>query len=165
MAQAAGAFVAYFVIFGEYGFLPSRLLGSREEWDAPYVDDFEDSYGQHWTYKQRMEVQLTIHSFFFVAIVITQWGNLVVCKTKRLSVFQHGLTNDYLTFSLFFETALAALLIYVPYCNLVVLTRPGLFYWFFPALPFAIWLILFDEARKVIVRKWPHCAIDKLTNF
>ena len=165
IAQSAGAFLSYFVIFADHGFYPSQLRGVREKWDSPYVDDAQDSLGQHWTYKQRMELQLTVHTYFFVAIVVAQWANLVVCKTRRLSVFAHGLKNDFLTFSLFFETALAALLAFVPFCNTVFLTRPGLFYWHFPALPIAVWLLLFDETRKYVARGWPGCPIDKLTNY
>ena len=33
---------------GENGFLPSRLIGLRSEWDDRDVVDLEDSYGQQW---------------------------------------------------------------------------------------------------------------------
>ena len=33
---------------GMYGFLPDRILGIREKWDSPAVNDLEDSYGQEW---------------------------------------------------------------------------------------------------------------------
>ena len=45
--QALAGFFTYFVIMGENGFLPSTLLGLREDWDdkSAFV---EDSYGQEW---------------------------------------------------------------------------------------------------------------------
>lgn len=48
MMQASAGFFTYFVIMGENGFLPIRLLGLRKEWDSKAVNDLEDSYGQEW---------------------------------------------------------------------------------------------------------------------
>ena len=51
MMQASAGFFCYFVIMGENGFLPIRLLGLRKEWDSKAVNDLEDSYGQEWVRK------------------------------------------------------------------------------------------------------------------
>lgn len=48
MMQAIAGFFTYFVILAENGFLPSRLVGIRVEWDARQVNDLEDTYGQQW---------------------------------------------------------------------------------------------------------------------
>lgn len=48
MIQALGGFFSYFVILAENGFLPSRLVGIRLNWDDRSVNDLEDSYGQQW---------------------------------------------------------------------------------------------------------------------
>ncbi|PRD34832.1 UNVERIFIED_CONTAM: Atpalpha [Trichonephila clavipes] len=48
MIQGAAGFFAYFVIMGENGFLPSRLLGVRKHWDSKAINDLEDSYNQEW---------------------------------------------------------------------------------------------------------------------
>ncbi|MGH0118616.1 UNVERIFIED_CONTAM: hypothetical protein FKN15_047596 [Acipenser sinensis] len=48
MIQALGGFFTYFVILAENGFLPSRLLGIRLEWDDRSQNDVQDSYGQEW---------------------------------------------------------------------------------------------------------------------
>ena len=69
---------------------------------------------QAWTYRERKILESTCHSAFFVSIVICQWADLIVCKTRRLSVFQQGMSNWCLNFGLFFETALAAFLCYCP---------------------------------------------------
>ena len=52
--------------------------------------DVEDSYGQQWSYTQRKIVEFTCHTMFFTAIVIVQWVDLLICKTRRLSIFQQG---------------------------------------------------------------------------
>lgn len=48
MIQALGGFFSYFVILAENGFLPSRLVNIRLDWDDRATNDLEDSYGQQW---------------------------------------------------------------------------------------------------------------------
>ncbi|XP_008321044.1 sodium/potassium-transporting ATPase subunit alpha-3b isoform X1 [Cynoglossus semilaevis] len=114
MIQALGGFFAYFVILAENGFLPSYLVGLRLNWDDRSLNDLEDSYGQEWTYEQRKIVEFTCHTAFFVSIVVVQWADVIICKTRRNSVFQQGMKNKILIFGLFEETALAAFLSYCP---------------------------------------------------
>jgi len=46
--QALGGFFTYFVIMTENGFLPTRLIGIREEWEDKANNGVLDSYGQEW---------------------------------------------------------------------------------------------------------------------
>ena len=93
MIQASAGFFVYFVIMAENGFWPSRLLGIRRSWDSSAVNDLEDSYGQEWTYADRKILEYTCHTAFFVSIVIVQWADLIICKTRKNSVFQQGMKN------------------------------------------------------------------------
>merc|ERR1712172_198356 len=77
MIQASAGFFVYFVIMAENGFFPKRLLGLRRAWDSPAVNDVEDSYGQEWTYSDRI-LEYTCHTAFFVSIVIVQWADLII---------------------------------------------------------------------------------------
>merc|ERR1711972_519240 len=114
MLQALSGFIVYFVILMENGFLPSRLYGIRKEWDDRGNNALEDSYGQEWTYGQRKIVEFTCHTAFFTSIVIVQWADLLICKTRRLSIFQQGMRNKIMIAGLFEETLLAAVLAYMP---------------------------------------------------
>ena len=61
------------------------------------------SFGfQEWTYNERKRLEYTCHTAFFVSIVIVQWTDLIICKTRRLSVFQQGMKNWFLNFGLVF---------------------------------------------------------------
>merc|ERR1711936_771300 len=82
MLQALSGFIIYFVILMENGFLPSRLYGIRKEWDDRGNNALEDSYGQEWTYGQRKIVEFTCHTAFLPSIVVVQWADLLICKTK-----------------------------------------------------------------------------------
>ncbi|XP_069115478.1 sodium/potassium-transporting ATPase subunit alpha-like isoform X2 [Argopecten irradians] len=155
MIQASAGFFVYFVIMGENGFWISKLLGIREQWDAMSVNDLQDSYGQEWTYSQRKVLEYTCHTSFFVSIVVVQWADLIICKTRRLSLFQQGMKNHHLTFGLFFETALAAFLTYCPGLDQGLRMQNLRWTWWFPAMPFSLAIFIYDECRKTILRMRP----------
>merc|ERR1711931_591784 len=93
MIQASAGFFVYFVILAENGFLPGILFGIRKQWDSQAINDLEDSYGQEWTYRDRKVLEYPCHTAFFVSIVIVQWADLIICKTRKNSVFQQGMKN------------------------------------------------------------------------
>merc|ERR1711910_319014 len=152
MIQASAGFFVYFVIMAENGFRPSILFGIRKNWDSIAVNDLEDSYGQEGTYRDRKILEYTCHTAFFVSIVIVQWADLIICKTRMNSVFQQGMKNYFLNFGLFFETALAAFLCYTPGMDKGLRMYPLKFNWWLPALPFSLLIFCYDETRKYILR-------------
>merc|ERR1712214_170376 len=93
MIQASAGFFVYLVIMAENGFLPEDLLGLRKYWDSAAINDLKDSYGQEWTYRDRKILEYTCHTAFFVSIVVVQWADLIICKTRKNSVFQQGMKN------------------------------------------------------------------------
>uniref|UniRef100_A0A674PIL7 Sodium/potassium-transporting ATPase subunit alpha n=1 Tax=Takifugu rubripes TaxID=31033 RepID=A0A674PIL7_TAKRU len=129
MIQALGGFFAYFVIMAENGFLPGHLVGIRLNWDDRAVNDLEDSYGQQWTYEQRKIVEFTCHTAFFVSIVVVQWADVIICKTRRNSVFQQGMN------------------------------------WWFCAFPYSFLIFVYDEVRKLILRRNPGGWVEKETYY
>merc|ERR1711988_157688 len=155
MIQASAGFFVYFVIMCENGFWPSTLLGLRRAWDSQAVNDLEDSYGQEWTYADRKILEYTCHTAFFVSIVIVQWADLIICKTRMNSVFQQGMKNYFMNFGLVFETALAAFLCYTPGMDKGLRMYPLEFTWWLPALPFSLLIFCYDETRKLILRSLP----------
>jgi len=155
MIQASAGFFTYFVIMAENGFLPARLFGLRRSWDSLGINDVEDSYGQEWTYAERKKLEYTCHTAFFVSIVIVQWTDLIICKTRRLSVVQQGMKNWFLNFGLVFETCLAATLSYTPGMDKGLRMYPLKFTWWLPALPFSALILIYDETRKFILRSRP----------
>ena len=153
--QAVGGFFTYFVIMAENGFLPAKLFNLRGPWDNKLINNLEDSYGQEWTYADRKRLESACQSAFFVSIVIVQWACLLICKTRKNSLFQQGMRNCQLNFSLFFETALAAFLCYCPGMDTVLKMQSIKFLWWLPALPFSLLILCYDEVRKLIMRKLP----------
>merc|ERR1712214_123022 len=165
MIQASAGFFVYFVIMCENGFWPSTLLGLRRAWDSQAVNDLEDSYGQEWTYADRKILEYTCHTAFFVSIVIVQWADLIICKTRKLSVFQQGMKNMVMNFGLIFETVLAAFLCYCPGMDKGLKMYPLAINWWFPAIPFSLLIFVFDEGRKYLLRQNPGGWIEKETYY
>uniref|UniRef100_A0A4W3HSB7 Sodium/potassium-transporting ATPase subunit alpha n=1 Tax=Callorhinchus milii TaxID=7868 RepID=A0A4W3HSB7_CALMI len=165
MIQALGGFFTYFVILAENGFLPWDLLNIRVKWDNRWLNDVEDSYGQQWTYEQRKIVEYTCHTSFFVSIVVVQWADLMICKTRRNSIFQQGMKNRILIFGLFEETALAAFLSYCPGMDVALRMYPLKPNWWFCAFPYSLLIFVYDEIRKLIIRRSPGGWVEQETYY
>ncbi|XP_076304499.1 sodium/potassium-transporting ATPase subunit alpha-B-like isoform X2 [Tachypleus tridentatus] len=155
MIQAAAGFFVYFIIMAENGFWPSRLIGIRKKWDSKAVNDLTDSYNQEWTYHDRKILEYTCHTAFFASIVIVQWADLIICKTRRNSILHQGMKNHVLNFGLVFETALAAFLSYCPGMDKGIRMYPLKINWWLPAIPFSLLIFIYDEIRRVILRRSP----------
>merc|ERR1712226_1062815 len=165
MIQASAGFFVYFVIMCENGFWPSKLFGIRKAWDSLAVNDLEDSYGQEWTYKDRKTLEYTCHTAFFVSIVIVQWADLIICKTRKLSVFQQGMKNWFMNFGLVFETLLAVFLSYTPGMDKGLRMYPLKINWWLPAIPFSLLIFCYDETRKFLLRRNPGGWIEHETYY
>ena len=165
MIQASAGFFVYLVIMAENGFLPNHLLGLRMFWDSPAVNDLRDSYGQEWTYKNRKTLEYTCHTAFFASIVVVQWADLIICKTRKNSVFQQGMSNWVMNFGLVFETLLACFLSYCPGMDKGLKMYPLKINWWFPAIPFSLLIFIFDEIRKWILRNNPGGWVERETYY
>ncbi|XP_054156660.1 sodium/potassium-transporting ATPase subunit alpha-1-like isoform X2 [Oppia nitens] len=165
MIQAAAGFFTYFVVMGESGFKAKRLLNIRSKWESKAINDLTDSYGQQWTYTQRKKLEYTCQTAFFVSIVIVQWADLIICKTRRNSIIQQGMTNHVLNFALVFETVLAAFLCYCPGMDLFLRLYPLKWHWWLPALPFSVIIFIYDEIRRWLIRRYPGGCVERETYY
>lgn len=112
--QAAAGFMAYFGILSEHGFYLTALYQIRYDWEDEHINDLKDYYGQEWvstvvnmndntdtnsellqtkTYSDRKRLEFTCQTAFFVAIVVTQWFDLIICKTRRNSLIHQGMRS------------------------------------------------------------------------
>nr|XP_002737354.1 PREDICTED: sodium/potassium-transporting ATPase subunit alpha-1 isoform X1 [Saccoglossus kowalevskii] len=165
MIQASGGFFTYFVIMTENGFLPSRLFGIRADWDDREQNSLHDAYGSEWTYDQRKILEYTCHTAFFTSIVIVQWADVIICKTRRNSIIHQGMKNHMLNFGLFFETALAVFLSYCPGMDVALRMYPLKFLWWLCPIPFSILIFVYDECRRYILRRNPGGFVERETYY
>ena len=99
----------------------------------------------------------------FICIIVVQWADLMICKTRWLSLRQQGMVNPVMNFGLLFETILGCFLCYVPGLGDVLGTRPLRFQHWFPGMPFCLFIFFYDETRKSLMRATSKKVRDKDT--
>lgn len=89
---------------------------------------------------------------YFISIIVVQWADLLIAKTRKLSMFEQGLGNQFMSFGLVFETLLGAILIYTYPLNTVFSTKPIHILHWFTGVPWSILIFTYDELRKYLMR-------------
>ncbi|KAL3272569.1 hypothetical protein HHI36_014039 [Cryptolaemus montrouzieri] len=153
--QSVGAFIVYFFIMAQHGFYYDRLIGLRVFWDSETINDLKDSYGQEWTYPERMYLQRKCVAGFFVSIVMTQTTDLLICKTRRLSLFEQGMSNMPLNYSIVFAMFVMILSVYCPGVKTFFQFEPVDWWPYILTTPFVLIIFGYDECRKWLIRKYP----------
>jgi len=93
-------------------------------------------------------------SAYFVSMPMVQFSNMWFCKTRKLSLLHQGMRNTFMNWSVVGEMGVALVLLYVPFMNILFGTRPvPIWHFMIPAMPFAVWIFIFDEGRKYFVRQ------------
>jgi sodium/potassium-transporting ATPase subunit alpha len=84
-------------------------------------------------------------------------------RTRRLSLLNHApWRNPYLLPAIIFAMVIAIFFLYVPKFHSVLGTAiVPVEYWFLP-FGFGMGLLLFDETRKFLVRKFPRSFLAKM---
>ena len=130
MIQAAAGFTAYFWILFRGG----------------------------WTWGQELAFTSPLYhqalAAFFVSIIITQIADVLICRTRKESLFSKGLFSNKLVLAgIGVELLLAGIITYAPWANTLFNTAPLDWYvWLIP-VPFAIGIFVFDETRKLLRRR------------
>ncbi|MCX7770771.1 MAG: cation-transporting P-type ATPase [Proteobacteria bacterium] len=100
------------------------------------------------------EVYFSATSACFLGIVITQIGNVFVCRSYDTSVFSMGFTtNRLILIGIMTEILLTLFIIYTPIGNILFQTKPLSFEVWLYLIPFCLILVMADEMRKLLIRK------------
>ncbi|TYZ66790.1 hypothetical protein PybrP1_002606 [[Pythium] brassicae (nom. inval.)] len=100
---------------------------------------------------------------YFVAVIISQWANLIVCRTRLLSIVDQGMDNSVLNMGLVFETIVGAAFCYLGFLQGVFRTDAIRLHHWFCAMPFSLFIFGYDETRKFLLRKTSYSYVDKAT--
>ena len=161
-------FVAYFLTFG----LNSRCkvsptdmydLGSNYfndsptgEWNGCSVED------QEWVIRQ-------VQTSWYITVVLSQFANIWMCKTRQMSLFQHGIQNPMTVYGVTIEIMILMLIVFVPGLQDVfntngekVMSSNEYALYFVPWVGTLVSLWVFCESRKYWTRKYPTGKVAKL---
>ncbi|TYZ57510.1 hypothetical protein PybrP1_004353 [[Pythium] brassicae (nom. inval.)] len=111
----------------------------------------------------QFEALAVAQTAYFVAVVEVQWANVIICKTRYLSVVAQGMMNSVLNFGLMFEFMLCSAVAYAGFVHTIFVTENMRLVHWFVALPFAVFIVVLDEARKFMMRKTSQSVINKET--
>lgn len=91
----------------------------------------------------------------FSAIIVTQIANVFICKTPGRSIFSSQLCDNHvILLGIALEAALVMVIDCTDWGNLVFGTAPiAPEVWLF-VLPFALGMLLLEELRKIVVRRF-----------
>ena len=150
--QALAGIYTFFVVMGDFGFAPWDLFGKAEI----FIDPEPDQATIKITPEERAKNVNALangQTAAFASIIVVQWADLMVCKTRMLSLFQQGMRNMVLNSGMVFETILGLFIVYMPFLDVALGTRPlfprhlGL-----PSIPFFFYILAYDELRKLWIR-------------
>merc|ERR1712166_1388367 len=103
-------------------------------------------------YDTRVECLKKSQTSYLFSIIVVQWADLIICKTRVMSTLQHGMGNMVLNLGLLEETALGLAICYVPFMNAAFGgSAPDILdlCW---AIPYSFFIWCYDETRKGAMR-------------
>jgi len=157
MIQAAAGFTCYFSVFAKYGLYLGDLMGTGFAYT-----DMDEKFVCGLDFDTRMNHLRQAHTSFLISIIVAQWTDVMICKTRVLSVFQQGMRNFVLNIGLIEELLLGMCLCYVPFLNTAFKTTSIDFEMWCYGMPFALLILAYDEGRKLLLRYeragWSPCG-------
>jgi sodium/potassium-transporting ATPase subunit alpha len=140
MIQAAAAFFSFFVVLYHGG------------WE----------YGQDLA--SNTLLYQTATTAFFASVIICQIADVIICRTRRQSLFSVGFLNNRLVIlGIITELVLLGLICYAPWFNLLFNTAPLEYWHFLLSVPFALLIFFGDEVRRIFVRRENPFVLKWLT--
>jgi sodium/potassium-transporting ATPase subunit alpha len=162
--QALAGFFVFFTVFADHGIYPSSIIGTElgldEDGNSIGFDGPKDMWlGNAWfSHALRSSALRAAQTSFLASIVVVQWADLLICKTRLQSLYQQGMRNSLMIVGLIVETLLIIALAYVPFLQTAFGTASMAFRWWLPGLPFSALIFVYDELRKYLLRRGPKSA-------
>lgn len=118
-----------------------------------------------WSVSQQDQVLDRARTAYLISIIQAQWADGLICKSRILSLFQHGMRNMVFNGGLVFETIVGVFIVYVPFVREILQTASLGIRHLIPALPFAVFIFAYDEIRKALMRHGDKGGTDLLAKF
>ncbi|XP_053308670.1 potassium-transporting ATPase alpha chain 2-like [Spea bombifrons] len=160
--ESFAGFMNYFTVMAQQGFLPGTLLGLRAPWEDKNIQELEDSYGQEWTYTQRLYQEWYCYTAFFIGIVSCQMMNTVIRKTRRNTILTRNFFRNKIIFlGVLSQIVIGVFLCYCPGMDEALHFMPLRVEYWFVTIEYTILVLVYDELRKLLIRKFPGSWVDR----
>lgn len=148
-------FLAFFLVFNSWGVGPSHLSFVDSNWvSSPTDDQNETIYIDGRAYDSDMQkyILAQAQTAYWICLTGCQAFHIWMCKTRVLSVFQHGLFDNHLMImGVLLEIAIILIIAFIPPNSFFLNWNPPGYVW---AIVLVGWagLFLINEPRKWLIR-------------
>uniref|UniRef100_A0AC34Q312 Cation-transporting P-type ATPase C-terminal domain-containing protein n=1 Tax=Panagrolaimus sp. JU765 TaxID=591449 RepID=A0AC34Q312_9BILA len=153
--QSFGAFVAYCIVFMTYGIhLPDLFMSSVTYWQDNAPDFVSNNHT--FTWQEQMHINRQACSAWFIGIVIGQLFHILNARTRRISIFKHGIfACPQSILGMITAVTLGCIIVYVPGVNTWFGGEAiGILPWL-GAAGVGCFMFGFNEIRKYFIRNYP----------
>jgi len=125
---------------------------------AGFVAFFFVLYAGGWVWGQQLAFNNPLYleavTAFFASIILCQIPDVLICRTRKQSIFKQGLFKNKLVWlGIIVELGLLAFIAYVPFGNTFFATAPIGWRVLIIPIPFMLLIFCFGEFRKWMIRK------------
>ncbi|TKR89800.1 hypothetical protein L596_013847 [Steinernema carpocapsae] len=161
-----GSISAYFFVYWYHGINPFDVFYTSQEYfkyDA--VGNFT-SWGKSFTTAEQVDIRYQAAAACYITTVTCQGWHIWMCKTRRTSMFTHGIfRNSTTVLAVVIEMAILCFLVYTPGVKFVTgSSSPPFEIWFF-SFGVAFLLLIYNETRKFFIRRTPHNPLVRLVKW
>lgn len=157
--QALVCMLNYFrVFYFKYSITPIMLWGASVDYFQPggtkyFVVNDNLSYDP----ETQVNILNEVVASYYLCLVFCQFFHIWMCKTRRVSVFTHGITHNLIMiYGAAIQLAILALIIYVPFLQEAFSSaNVDAIYWT-TTLIFAAFCWIYNEGRKWSIRNYPN---------
>ena len=145
------------LLSGKLLFMSYGIIGMLQA-AAGFFSYFVVLYRGGWTWGQQLAptdpLFLKAVTAFFASIIICQIADVMICRTRRESVFVKGLfANKLVMAGIASELILLSIIVYNPLTHKLFGTHPLTLFELSLSVPFALLIFFGDEIRKLLIRK------------
>ncbi|KAJ1721754.1 hypothetical protein LPJ53_003765 [Coemansia erecta] len=159
MIQTLTGHIAFFLcLYLRGGISPRHVFLAFNKWSAGYLGHSKGDLAR---------LVAEAGSAHFMALVIMQWGNMFVARTRTVSVFRQNplwgpTSNPLLLVAIPLSILVALFFNEITWFNTVFLTGKIPVEFFFIPVPFAFALVAAEELRKLVVRRYPRSWVARI---
>ncbi|KAJ2559753.1 hypothetical protein EV175_000185 [Coemansia sp. RSA 1933] len=158
LQSLTGHTMFFLCLYLRFGIAPRHVFLAFNQWTTGYLGRSADELAR------AVAVAGSAH---YMALVVMQWGNMFVARTRTRSIAQQNpfwgpTRNLKLLVAIPISVAVALFVNEIHWFNHVFLTGPIPLEFFFIPIPFAFGLVASDEFRKFLVRRFPTSIFAKL---
>ncbi|CZR14537.1 Cation-transporting P-type ATPase N-terminal domain-containing protein [Caenorhabditis elegans] len=160
-----GCVCAYLLSYYINGIGPWELAFTASTYFKHGAANFTTAKGVILNEEQQMYMANQAAAAFHISLVLGQAFHLWMCLTRRVSIFAHGLGNIVAIFAVIIDLLLICIFTFVPGVKYIFGSQPPPWQCWLVPIVVGVWIWIFNELRKLGIRKYPKNKFVRLTKW